>query len=211
MSKIIIALFISISFIIYYIINIPSGENNTSELINTSYTPIQTNIMGIPSISKTYGDNKYSIMPIATYKISALILSKEAYYFDSNNDLSKYDLVLGWGDITIPENLKYIHISQYNRWYYYSAKSGSPLSLPYIAQHSSNHHIIHSNENILKAIKSLKKGDKVILEGFLVNINLNNGRNTFVWNSSLSRNDTQNGSCEVFYVKKVTTAKKIFE
>jgi hypothetical protein len=80
-----------------------------------------------------------------------------------------------------------------------------------VVTHSSNNHIIPDNENIHRAIKSINKKDEVILEGWLVNLKgVYRGKNVF-WNTSLSRNDTGNGSCELFYLLKVRINNKVYE
>jgi len=57
----------------------------------------------------------------------------------------------------------------------------------------------------------LKKGDKVYLEGYLVFIKGTvNGRNSW-WNSSLTRNDTGNGACEILYLTRAVIGDIIYE
>jgi hypothetical protein len=49
------------------------------------------------------------------------------------------------------------------------------------------------------------------MEGYLVNINGMVGNGTVRWNSSLTRNDTGDGACEVFYVKRAVLDGKVYE
>lgn len=77
--------------------------------------------------------------------------------------------------------------------------------------YSSNNHIISANENIRMAIKSLKEKGTVALEGFLVNVSGKYGDTDVWWNSSLSRSDTGDSSCEVFYVTKVRNGEYVYE
>ena len=113
--------------------------------------------------------------------------------------------------MTEPESEKYVTFSQSDRWYYFEYKNDSPLNESYIVTHSSNNHIIPANENIQLAIKSIKKKDKVILRGFLVNAQGKYDNMDFWWNSSLTRNDTGDSSCEIFYVTKVNNGDYVYE
>jgi hypothetical protein len=60
-------------------------------------------------------------------------------------------------------------------------------------------HLIHSDKSILREIQSIGKGDHIKLDGYLVRVNFPNGP----WTSSLTRNDTGNGACEILYVTAV--------
>ena len=46
----------------------------------------------------------------------------------------------------------------------------------------------------------LRRGEFVAMRGYLVNVG---GPDGFYWNTSLRRDDTGNGACEVFYVESV--------
>jgi hypothetical protein len=48
-----------------------------------------------------------------------------------------------------------------------------------------------------------KKNDKIVLEGFLVNVSGKYKGGNVSWRSSHSRTDTGNGSCEIMYVTGV--------
>jgi len=80
-----------------------------------------------------------------------------------------------------------------------------------VVAHSANNHIVPVNENVGRAVKSVKKKDAVVLEGYLVNIQGSYKGRDVRWNSSLSRTDTGNGSCELFYVTKVRIESKVYE
>ena len=69
---------------------------------------------------------------------------------------------------------------------------------------SSNNHLIPANDVIKREIKKIKRGDYVEIKGYLVDINgSNSGDGSFYWNSSKSREDTGDGSCEVIYVTDI--------
>lgn len=132
------------------------------------------------------------------YAVQAKVLGKERYFLDSSAPLSRYDLALGWKDMAKEKNLKNIEISQGSRWYRWYTESFS-LPRKAIEDNSANTHIIHGNEEVLSVIKSVNEGDVVELYGYLVDVE--NEEGTWSWSTSTTRNDTGEGSCEIFYVE----------
>ena len=149
---------------------------------------------------------KFIIKATHIYEITSMIMSSSRYRFDGSSALSPIDFVLAWGPLTLNENLKLVSYSQFGRWYYFFVKNNN-LSLDQreIELHSANTHIIpdFSQSSLKNRLLNFKEGDVINFKGYLVTIT---GNNEFIWNSSLSREDTGGGSCEVFYV---VDAKKI--
>lgn len=176
-------------------------------------SPLQTEISDKEKMSlffvKRYKDYDIVISPQARYKIHARILSKCPYFFDMQAYLAPYDLALGWGRYAVKENYSKVAFFQFGRWYYYYYPS---FEFSDVGDYSSNNHILYANDNILKGIKKIKKHDEVYMEGYLVDIEAVNSKgNQFVWNTSLSRDDSGDGACEVFYVTKIVSKYGIFE
>ena len=185
--------------------DVASGE------IDTSSEPEQIPVQNNEQVIINFKNGKFSLKPVAEYSINAEVVSKKSYSYGWQAELAPIDLALTWGKLTEPESEKYVTFSQSDRWYYFEYKNDSPLNESYIVTHSSNNHIIPANENIRLAIKSIKKKDKVILKGFLVNAQGKYDNMDFWWNSSLRRNDTGDSSCEVFYVTKVKKDGYVYE
>ena len=61
-------------------------------------------------------------------------------------------------------------------------------------------HIIPANEQVAKTLKKVKADDMVYLQGALVEIQMQDG---WQWRSSLSREDTGAGACELMRVDQV--------
>jgi len=135
---------------------------------------------------------------LAEYTIEAVVKGKKKYS-DYPSQISSYDFILAWGDLNRKDVGKYIRYSQSGRWYYFRYFQGLPVSVDYIGNHSANVHIIHQDKDVLNEIKSIGKGEHVILHGYLVNVNFKDGP----WKSSLSRSDAGNGACEIMYVTSV--------
>jgi len=181
------------------------------EKIDTSSDPVQTPFGSEGPMIREIKDGLFTMTPLAEYKLSGVVVSKKSYSDDWNSKISPTDLAIVWGKLAEPEHSRYIAYRQRNRWYFYEYKAGSPFDASYVITHSANNHVIPANENVRRAIKTIKKKDRVVLKGFLVNINGTYKGRTVIWNTSLSRTDTGNGSCELFYVSKVRIETRIYE
>lgn len=143
--------------------------------------------------------NGYKITPLESFEIEARVLATEHYSLGREADLSPVDLALGWGKMSDEAILKDIKISQSNRFYYWRVEE-FPIPRREIETHSANMHMIPADESIEKTLKAVKSGQVVKLSGDLVQVNANDG---WHWKSSLTREDTGNGSCELVYVKAI--------
>ena len=137
----------------------------------------------------------------ASYRITARILARQRYHFDALSDLVPEDLALGWGPMSDNRNLRAIDISQSNRFYYWRAPTDSPVSVDSIISHSANTHVIPQNALVARQLSRLRPGQVVTMLGELVDGVRDDGR----WiKTSLVRNDTGAGACEVLLVSDVT-------
>ena len=114
--------------------------------------------------------------------------------------LSPIDLALGWGAMSDQAVLDRITITQGSRWYFTRYDLPAPISDQGIINNSSNMHMVPANPWVLKKLKDVRRGNLVRLKGFLVDIDSDSG---FRWRTSLRRDDTGNGSCELFYVEDI--------
>lgn len=159
--------------------------------------PFETSV-GLP-LPWSYKD--FTIIPQAKYHIQAVILSKHHYWgLETEDTLSSYDLALGWGPMSDAVVINQLNITQGSRWYEYSWRKSPPIDLFEIISHSSNHHIVAGDQDVLEAVESFKRYNVVDLEGYLVEIQSN--KENWVWHTSLSRFDTGEGACKLFWVTK---------
>lgn len=179
--------------------------------INTSNDPVQALYKSDEPIIREIKNGQFTITPVAEYKISGMVAGKETYSSNWDGEISPVDLTIVWGKLSEPDYDKYISYSQRNRWYFYQYKPGSPFDNSFVVSHSANNHIIPANENIHEAVRTIKEKDKVVVEGFLVNLKGTYKGQPVTWNTSLSRTDTGNGSCELFYVSKVRIETRVYE
>jgi hypothetical protein len=138
----------------------------------------------------------------AEYRITARVLARERYHFDALADLVPEDLALGWGPMSDNRNLRAIDISQSNRFYYWRASADLAIARDSIIAHSANTHVIPQNALVARQLSRLRPGQVVTLSGELVDGARDDGR----WiRTSMVRNDTGAGACEVMLVSDVTT------
>ena len=158
------------------------------------------------SLSNSTSPATYS--PSAGVKITELeaysgefrILRRENYHYGVEAQFSPVDFAVGWGDMAKPEIYSQIQISQSNRWYRWRTESEPPIPGHAIESQSANMHIIPANEDVAKTLKQVSADDVVYLKGALVEIEMDNG---WRWRSSLSREDTGAGACELMRVDQV--------
>ena len=160
-----------------------------------SDTPLQTS----PRNATPFQIEDYQITPLADFVISARVLSTESYWMGREAELSPLDLALGWGRMAEPAVLDNIKIRQSSRWYYWSAER-YPIPRREIETHSANMHMIPANEDIKDQLKAIDENQLITLAGSLVRADATDG---WRWISSLTREDTGNRACELFYVTNV--------
>jgi len=145
---------------------------------------------------------RWTLTVRATYRVTARVLAREPYHFDSLSDLIPEDLALGWGPMSDSRVLKTLEISQGNRFYYWRPTAATTIARDSIIAHSANTHVIPQNSTIAHQLERLRPGEVVTLSGELVDGTRNDGR----WiKTSLVRNDTGPGACEVMLVTEVGT------
>lgn len=142
----------------------------------------------------------YRITPLQPFSIEARVLGREDYHFDAGAAVSPTDLALGWGPMADPQVLASISIRQSNRWYHWQVES-FPIPRREIEIHSANMHMIPANAAVADALSDIRAGQRIRLSGQLVRVDGDDG---FTWSSSLSREDTGNGACELIWIEQLS-------
>lgn len=161
--------------------------------------PIQENIPYEYMISINGKEGSVDLELLATYEIVAQVKSIKDYSDDFTSQISPRDFALAWGDVNMPSIDNYVHYRQNERWYYFTVSSKAPVSAEYVDYYSANTHIIPANPTILETVRSVQTNDRITMKGYLVNAYFKNG----YWQSSLTRSDTGDGSCEIMYVTDI--------
>jgi hypothetical protein len=165
-------------------------EHPPGVLVNAE--PVQI-LVERPSFS--FGD--YQLTPLADFEVEARVLSVEKYRTDGGARLSPIDFALGWGPMSDSAVLEHFRIRQGGRFFSIRPDEQA-IDLRTAMLNASNMHLIPADGVIKDRLASVKIGNIVQLRGQLVGVR---GPNNFTWTSSLTRSDTGNGACELFYVE----------
>lgn len=172
--------------------NTYSGPDSIAE-------PIQDKFLDETIVHRDLNGKEVEITLIDSYEGNFAVKGVKKYETDGAASVSPRDFLLVWGDLMQDDIEKEIKYSQSFRWYHYQYSAASPVSGEYISQHSANTHIIPANISVLKEVKKVSKNDYIYLKGYLANVHFDTGD----WSSSLTREDTGDGACEIFYVTEI--------
>jgi len=159
-------------------------------------TPMQSNVAGGANPLAKAG---YRIIPLQAFALEARVLGAEHYRFDRGAEIAPVDLALGWGPMSDSRVLASIDISQGNRFYFWRVQE-FPIPRREIEIHSANMHMIPANRDVERALKKVRAGQVVRFSGYLVEVDADDG---WRWRSSLTREDTGNGACELVWVEQL--------
>lgn len=157
--------------------------------------PIQTAIAEPMPVMHKAG---FDIKPLAHFEITARVLHKRRYRFDTVANLAPLDLAVGWGQMSDQQVLDQLDISQSNRFLFWEYQHAPPIPINQITCHATNMHLIPPDDGMLRKINSAGAGDLVHLRGLLIEASQ---PGMPPWRSSLSRNDSGKGACEIVWVE----------
>lgn len=150
----------------------------------------------------SFEHDAFRITPLAEFRIDARVLGRETYRFDAGAALSPIDLALGWGRMSDGDVIGQLDISQSGRWYNYRwGADGPPLPPNEIRDSSANMHLIPADAAVAHLLDQVRVGDLVRIEGKLVQVDGDDG---WRWRSSLTRQDSGGGACELIWVESIT-------
>jgi hypothetical protein len=160
-----------------------------------AHEPVQTPVgRGAPVFAK----DGFRVAAVATFELEARVLRSKNYCCSGPDRLAPVDVAFGWGKMSDEAVLARIDVSQSGRFYYWRYEGAPPIPHREIERSSANMHLIPATKAIEKRLKSLRPGNVVALKGYLVNVQGDDG---FRWTSSLTREDTGNGACELIWVE----------
>lgn len=149
---------------------------------------------------ETFLYDEFTMTRRAAFDIQARVLSRETYFLGTESDLSPIDLALGWGRMSDQAIVDQIRVRQARRWYYTRYALPSPIPEQEIIRSSANMHMIPSSPEVERALKRLRRGDVIRIQGYLVDVDHDSG---WKWRTSMTRSDTGQGACEIIYVEDV--------
>lgn len=143
--------------------------------------------------------NGYTIQPVASFQATARVLSTEHYRRGREAELSPVDLALGWGPMADDAVVDALDIRQSGRFFFWRAES-FPIPRRDIETHSANMHMIPASQEIDHRLRAVRAGDQIRLRGYLVRVEASDG---WQWRSSLTRDDTGAGACELVLLESL--------
>jgi hypothetical protein len=154
----------------------------------------------LETTAEPFEHQNFTIKPLADYEVTARVLSKRDYVDDKSSSISPVDFALGWGVMSDATILSDLSITQSNRWFYVSWQRAY-VKVDEVKSNSANTHILPASDDIARKIKNVQQDDIIHLKGQLVEVTNTSG---FLWRSSLKRDDTGDGSCEILWVTDIS-------
>lgn len=188
----------------------PSSSGPSTTPLDVSQDPVQKELSGAVPFRIQKAGWAVTLTPKASYTVRGIVLSVKRYRFDRNALLSPCDVALAWGPLVEGELYKKIRWDQSGRWYWWSYTAESPFDNAFIARYSANTHVIPATRTVGRAAAALQRNHPVELQGYLVDVDATRDGHSFWWHSSLSREDTGDGSCEVLYLERVVARGKVY-
>lgn len=162
--------------------------------VSAGSEPLQTSA---PSSLAPFRLQAATLTPLAGFSVDARVLRRKDYRGGREAELSPTDLALGWGRMRDEAVLSQLSISQGGRFYRYRWENAPPLPPEEIVRSSANMHMIPADDGVAEALESVREGERVRIDGWLVEAQASDG---WKWRSSTTRNDSGGGACEVVYV-----------
>ncbi len=157
--------------------------------------PLQSEV---PASMRMFRVGEFLVSPLAGFSAEARVLSREDYSFGPESALSPTDLALGWQRMADPAIYGQLDISQSGRWYHYRwSGENPPLPVQEIVRSSANMHLVPADQDVARALARVRPQQTVRLQGWLIEVRRDDG---WIWRSSLTRDDSGAGACELIYV-----------
>jgi len=160
--------------------------------------PVQRDLAPWPVAAGTTG--------LATLSARVLVLARRDYPVtpaDTLSAVSPLDLAVAWGAAARSDARDAVELTQSDRRYNWRSRKSDAgiVGVRYFTRYSGNWHMIPATHDVAQALKSIRVGDVLGIEGDLVQVEFTNGT---YYRSSTSRDDTGDGACEVVRARSVT-------
>ena len=101
-----------------------------------------------------------------------------------------------------PEVIDKIKFSQSNRFYYWHVDE-FPIPRRDIEVNSANMHMVPASAEVERTLRAIRPGQSVAVSGYLIEALAPDG---WRWRSSLTREDTGAGACEIMWIEELASA-----
>jgi hypothetical protein len=149
----------------------------------------------------TLSRDDFQVVGQARFSAEVRVLARERYRLGALADVSPLDVAVGWGPMSDSAVLADLDVWQSGRFYFWQYDDEPPIPRRDIETHSANWHLVPADSDVWRKLRRLRVGDVVKLDGMLVNLESpSTGKRT----TSLTRDDTGAGACEIIYVEYAT-------
>ncbi len=138
------------------------------------------------------------VRPVATYEITARLLHRERYRWDAMSDIAPVDLGVGWHRMSDQSVIDGYRFSNRDRYLTFQCDNGPDSVID--SASTANMHMLPANEEIRGRLLDLNVGEVFFARGYLVCVDR---PGMHPWSSSLSREDTGMGACEIMWIKEI--------
>ena len=173
--------------------------------------PVQAPAEDLQPLRLTLDGTEYVLTPRARYVLRGVVVGCERYRAGWQAALAPYDVAMAWGPLAQNATFRRLTWSQENRWYFWRYRGDFGHDNEFVYRHSANTHVIPANERVARAIRALEFGAGAELAGILVDVGAERGGTRYWWNTSLSRGDSGDGSCEVLYLARIKVGQEVWE
>jgi hypothetical protein len=139
------------------------------------------------------------ITPRANYDIIARVLSVDRYRVDGGSWLAPVDFAVGWSKMSDSAVLKHFRVTQGGRFFTIYPDDDA-IDLHEALRLASNMHLVPATLRVRDQLLRTRVGNIAHLRGYLIDANRDDG---FSWHTSLTREDTGDGACELMWVEAV--------
>lgn len=174
----------------------PAPLSRPPGLIVAADPPLQRGIDDAPQIA--YHD--LQLEPLAEFEFDARLLSLAWYARGAEADYSPVDLGIAWGRMSDSANIDQLEWSHGTRFLNYRYLQQTPIPQAELNRSIANLHVLPATDAVLRQIEGMRPGQRIAGRGLLVAARRADG---WGWTSSLTREDTGNGACELIYLTEV--------
>lgn len=140
------------------------------------------------------------LQPLARFEFDARLLSLAWYTRGAEADYSPVDLGIAWGRMSDSAHIDQLQWTHGTRFLNYRYMDQPPIPQRELDRSIANLHVLPADEYVLRRIEALRPGERVRGSGLLVAAKRADG---WHWTSSLTREDTGNGACELIYLTAI--------
>ncbi len=151
---------------------------------------------------RSFADRGVTFVARARYDLTVRLLRKERYRIDGAASIAPWDLAVGWGPMSDSRVLDQLEITQSGRFFYWRLRDPAHFSLsPHdLVASAGQIHAIPATSEVESQIATVRRGQLLTLHGYLVDVR---GPRGFRWNTSLTREDTGDGACEIMWIEAI--------